>query len=294
MPAPVVQWHTPSCTAIRRLATTPLTNPEPHVSHTLTELEWGTTATITISNPTKLNILTTPLLHQLITTLRSLSQHPTLRAAILTGAAPAPPNPKSPSFTAGASIHEMHALSTPASARTFITTIHTACQALRDLPIPVLARIDGYCLGAGLEIAASCDLRIATSRSVFGMPEVAVGIPSVVEAALLPGLIGMGRTRRLLLLGEKVGGVEAERWGLVERVVEDAEAGLDAVVTEWVRRIAGMGPGAVAAQKRLMLKWENCSVEEGIEAGVEAFADAFEGGGEEPRRLMGGFVGSER
>jgi enoyl-CoA hydratase/carnithine racemase len=71
--------------------------------------------------------------------------------------------------------------------------------------VPVIARIEGYALGAGLELAAACDLRIAAAGARFGMPEVRVGIPSVVEAALLPGLIGWGRTRRLLLLGEIIG-----------------------------------------------------------------------------------------
>ena len=151
----------------------------------------------------------------------------------------------------------------------------------------------GYALGAGLEILAACDLRVATRASVFGMPEVRVGIPSVVEAALLLGLIGMGRTRRLLYLAENVDAGTAERWGLVEEVVED-EGALDEVVGEWMDKICGMGPRAVRAQKRLMLGWEEQTVSEGIQAGVEAFAEAFEDGGEEPRRMMGAFLGRKK
>ena len=92
----------------------------------------------------------------------------------------------------------------------------TACA---SLPVPVIARINGYALGAGLEVAAACDLRVASSNAVFGMPEVKVGIPSVVEAALLPGLIGWGRTRELLLFGENIDAATALAWGLVEQVV---------------------------------------------------------------------------
>ena len=96
----------------------------------------------------------------------------------------------------------MAALETPAEAEAFIRRVHGICAAIRDLPVPVIARINGWCLGAGLEVAAACDVRIAVRDAKFGMPEVRVGIPSVVEAALLPSLIGWGRTRRLLLLAE--------------------------------------------------------------------------------------------
>ena len=157
----------------------------------------------------------------------------------------------------------------------------------------MIARVHGYALGAGLEILASCDLRVATRLSTFGMPEVAVGIPSVIEAALLPGLMGWGRTRRLCYLAENVDAVTAERWGLVEEVVE-GEKELDAVVEAWTGRICAMGPRAVRAQKRLMLGWEEGTVSQGIEAGVEAFAQAFEDGGVEPRRMMGAFLGRKR
>lgn len=187
----------------------------------------------------------------------------------------------------------MNALSSSSEARSFIQKISGACQAIRSLPVPVIAQVDGFCLGAGLEIMASCDLRIATRNSVFGMPEVKIGIPSVVEAALLPGLIGMGRTRRLLYLAENIGAEEAERWGLVERIVEDEQA-LSEAVTESAEKIAEMGPEAMRIQKKLMQRWENCSVDEGIEAGVEAFAKAFDDGGKEPKELMGKFLGRSR
>ena len=89
-------------------------------------------------------------------------------------------------------------------------------------------------------MAAACDLRIASSNAVFGMPEVKVGIPSVVEAALLPGLIGWGRTRELLLFGENIDAATALAWGLVEQVV--APDALDAAVEARL---------AVAAQRRV-------------------------------------------
>src|SRR5262249_61896835 len=101
----------------------------------------------------------------------------------------------------------------PDSAREFISRLHDACAALRGLAIPVIARISGYCLGAGLEIAASCDLRIASEGSIFGMPEVQVGIPSVIEAAVLPRLIGWGRARELFVTGRRIPCQTGVAWG---------------------------------------------------------------------------------
>jgi len=200
---------------------------------------------------------------------------------------------KAPAFIGGADINEMHRISSSDEARQFITRIHLACSAIRELPVPVIARVDGYALGAGLEIMAACDLRIATATSTFGMPEVRVGIPSVVEAALLPGLISMGRTRRLLYLAENIDGRQAEVWGLVDRIVSDTQE-LDAAVRDWVGKICDAGPRAIEEQKRLMQVWEDCSASEGIAAGIESFVNAYEDGGVEPKEYMGRFLKNKR
>ena len=148
-------------------------------------------ATLEISNPKKLNIVNSPLLEELIATCQELSKDDNLRVVILTGAPTAAG--KGASFIGGADIKEMSQMNSYEQAREFITLVHNACAALRDVPVPVIARINGFCLGAGMEIAASCDLRIATSDSLLGMPEVKIGLPSVAEAAYLPGLMGWGR-----------------------------------------------------------------------------------------------------
>ena len=135
-------------------------------------------------------------MQEIVDKMTGVAADPDLRLAILTGAG-------GRAFVGGADIAEIAALD-HASARRFITLVHHCCAAFRHLPVPVIARIDGYALGAGLELAAACDLRVASETSAFGMPEVAIGIPSVVEAALLPRLIGQGRARRLLLSGETI------------------------------------------------------------------------------------------
>ncbi|CAL5872795.1 uncharacterized protein PFLUO_LOCUS7064 [Penicillium psychrofluorescens] len=256
----------------------------------LTPRATGQIAHVTISRPTKLNALNSALLAALPQTLSSLTtRHPDLLAVILTGAGPK-------AFVGGADLAEMAALDSPASARAFITRVHGACDAVRECPVPVIARVNGFALGAGLELAASCDLRVAREGAVFGMPEVRVGIPSVVEAALLPNLIGWGRTRQLLMLGENISASDALRWGLVEKVVSDGETELDEAVEEWVQALEKNGPLAVRRQKALMRRWEALSgVDESVQAGVDAFGEAFEVKAEngetetEPGRMMGEF-----
>lgn len=145
----------------------PLT-PTPSILTTLTRRKTGTIAQLTISRPQKLNALNTPLLTSLPTTLKKLtSDNPDLLAVILTGAGPK-------SFVGGADIAEMARLDSPIAARGFITNVHKACGSVRDCPVPVIGRINGYALGAGCELAASCDLRVASRNAIFGMPEVCI------------------------------------------------------------------------------------------------------------------------
>jgi enoyl-CoA hydratase/carnithine racemase len=205
-----------------------------------------------------------------------------LRALVLTGAG-------DKAFIGGASIPEMAALDR-ATAGNFITLVHRTCDCLRKLPVPVIARIDGYALGAGLEVAASCDLRVATARAKFGMPEVKVGLPSVVEAALIPRLIGFGRARELMMLGEIIDADTALAWGLIERKV--APEALDAEIEKILASLLAAGPQAVRAQKALMQGWESQPVDAAIKAGIDAFVRTYES--DEPKRMLSAFVRRKR
>jgi enoyl-CoA hydratase/carnithine racemase len=242
--------------------------------------EEGGLRRVVVANAAKLNTLNSPLLEALAAAFEAPEA---TRAVVLTGEG-------GRAFIGGADIREMGAIETPEAARAFITRVHGACAAIRACRVPVIARIQGWCLGAGMEIAAACDLRIASTEARFGMPEVRVGIPSVVEAALLPGLIGWGRTRRLLLLAETLDAATLEAWGFCERVV--APAALDAAVAEWVALLEQAGPRAVAAQKALIRAWEDLPLGEAIAAGVPAFAAAWESN--EPRAMMARFLHRQR
>jgi enoyl-CoA hydratase len=244
--------------------------------------ERGRVARIVVDYEARLNILNSKLIAQLTSGVDSLRDDERLRALILTGAGDR-------AFIGGADINEMAELDEE-SARAFITRLHEACAALRKLPVPVIARISGYCLGAGLEVAASCDLRVASEHSSFGMPEVRVGIPSVIEAALLPRLVGWGMAARLIYTGETISAQEAARCGLIENVVPEEQ--LDEGVNRWVEAILEAGPRAVRLQKMLLRQWERLSLDEAIERGIESFAEAYRS--DEPRRLMKGFLQRKR
>jgi enoyl-CoA hydratase/carnithine racemase len=238
----------------------------------------GCIATLTVDNRAKLNTLDSALMRDFIGTVESVAGREDLRALVLSGAG-------DKAFIGGASIPEMAALDRH-GAHDFIKLVHDTCDCLRRLPVPVIAAIDGYALGAGLEVAVSCDLRVATNRSTFGMPEVRVGLPSVVEAALIPPLIGFGRARELLMLGGIIDADTALRWGLVERVVPP-EA-LDTEVDAMLTALLAAGPHAVRLQKTLMQAWERLPPDAAIQAGIDAFVSAYET--DEPARLLSEFV----
>jgi enoyl-CoA hydratase len=146
--------------------------------------------------------------------------------------------------------------------------------------VPTIARINGLTLGGGLEMAAACDVRIAVESAVFGMPEVRLGIPSVIEAALLPMLIGWGRTRQILLFGENFSAQEARSWGLVNELVSggDLDGDLDNAVGRWLDQLLSCSPGAVRLQKQLIRSWEDMPLRAAIQAGIESFETAIRSG----------------
>jgi enoyl-CoA hydratase len=235
----------------------------------LDEREGGLVAFVTVSNPSRLNAMNSALMDEFVETLSPLAANTELRALVLTGAG-------DKAFIGGADIVEMSALATAEDGRRFITGLHRCCDALRAFPVPTIARINGLTLGGGLEIAAACDVRIAAETAAFGMPEVRLGIPSVIEAALLPMLIGWGRTRQILLFGEKFSAQEARSWGLVNELTSSAD--LDNAVGRWLDQLLWCSPGAVRLQKQLIRAWEDMPLRQAIEAGIESFAAAVRSG----------------
>jgi len=241
----------------------------------------GETARVVIDNPRRANALGSALLVALRATFDGFAADPP-RAVVLTGAGDR-------AFAGGADLAELGALDVD-SGRRFITQVHEACDAVRRCPAPVIARVRGYALGAGLELAASCDIRLASEDAMFGMPEVRFGIPSVVEAALLPRMLGRGRAAWFLLTGRNIDARTALEWGLVERVVA-AEA-LDAEVNATLAAIGEMDPQAVREQKRLLAFWDERPLSEGIAESIESLAQSYRDG--VPNRLIESYFAARK
>jgi len=136
----------------------------------------------------------------------------------------------------------------------------------------------------------ACDLRTASTEALLGLPEIRVGIPSVIEAALLPGLVGPGRAAEMLLTGDPVTARQALDWGLVNRVTPPGE--LRGATAELVGRVLDCAPTAVRLQKELMVRWRDPDLRTAVEYGVNAFAQSFTTG--EPREAMDAYLGKRK
>ncbi len=234
-------------------------------------------ATITINRPERANALNARAVRELKQAIEATRDMPEIRVVVITGAGER-------SFASGADIHELSSLDVYRGEQ-FIRAVHEAFRAIREHPVPVIAAVNGYALGAGLELVMSCDLAIASDNAELGMPEVKVGLPSVIECALMPNIIGLMRTRELLLTGDTIDAHEAYRIGLVNQVVSLAE--LPAAVQRMADRLCRNGPRALSLQKDLMNRWLNLPLDEAIEAGIKSLATAF--ATDEPQRAIEAF-----
>ena len=235
-------------------------------------------AKITLRARGALNIVGSPELEALTQAVHDLGGRPEVKALVLRGQGDG-------ALIGGANLEEMVALDR-VSGQAFIRRLRECCEAFRRFPTPVIARLPGWCLGGGLEVAMACDLRVAADDAQFGMPEVKVGIPSVIHAALMPRLIGQARARWLLLTGESIDAATALAWGLVDRVVPLAQ--LDAAVLGLAQSLTAMGPAVLRQQKRLLREWEDQGVDVAINNSVAEFGAAFDTG--EPQQHMNAFL----
>ncbi len=225
----------------------------------------GRVARLTLSNPKKLNALSPALVAALGARAGELASDEALRAVILAGSGER-------AFAAGADLDALAGLDA-GSGRAFITGLHQAIDAVRRIPVPVVAMLRGPCLGGAMELAAAADIRVADETLICGMPEVRVGIPSVIEACLLPRLVGWGKAAELVLTGESIGAEAAERAGFVQRLAAPGE--LEAETWRLVDAILAAGPGAVRAQKRVLRGWETLAEPDAIRLSIDEFAAMF-------------------
>lgn len=144
--------------------------------------------------------------------------------------------------------------------------LHRTFRALRTVEKPVIAAVDGLCLGAGLEMAISCDFILSSDRSRFGLPNIDRGIPAIVEAAILPMVVGLQATREMCYTGEFWDADRALMKGLIHSAVPASE--LPAVVTDWCTKLSSKPAPALATQKEIIDKWMTTDLETAIDFSI--------------------------
>ncbi|HZP34911.1 MAG TPA: enoyl-CoA hydratase-related protein [Methylomirabilota bacterium] len=240
----------------------------------------GACAWITLDRP-PLNLIVPEMVEGIRAAFETLRRDPAVRAAVITGAGRA--------TTGGMQLQVLRELD-PGRAKAFIASLHEAIGLVHDAPFPTVCMVNGACLGAGFELAMACDMRVASEAALLGLPEIRVGIPSVIEAALLPALVGPGRAAEMLLTGDPISASQAFQWGLVNRVVPPE--GLRAATTTLLERILECAPSAVRLQKELIVRWRDTDLRTAVEYGVNAFGQAF--ATREPREAMDAYLEKRR
>ena len=228
----------------------------------LISLELGRVAHLELVNP-PLNLVTRELLEDLAEALATLAaaQAGDVRAVVVSGRGER-------AFSAGSHVGEFEAQRGPGGRERHELESGVASR-LADLPMPTIAAIEGNALGGGLELALSCDLRIASERARLGLPEVRLAVtPGAGGTQRLPRVVGPARAKELILTGRVLSAAEAERIGLVHEVVPAGEAVSRAVAIG--EEIAARGPLAVREAKRLI----DLATDVDLDAGLAAELDA--------------------
>jgi enoyl-CoA hydratase len=225
----------------------------------------GRVAILTINRPDKLNALSQSVRDETLAHLQTIEKDEGVGAVVVTGSG-------EKSFIAGADIQEFAGRS-PFDQREAMA-FPRVFDIMANFPKPVIAMINGFCLGGGCELASSCDIRIASDKARFGQPEIKLGlIPGGGGTQRLPRLIGMGQAMRLILTGDMIGAEEAQRIGLVDQVVPHDE--LRAKTLELAAKIASFSPLTVRVAKEAMRASERMAIEEGILHERELFCLCF-------------------
>ena len=229
----------------------------------------GAVATVTVNRPKVLNALNAQTLDELRRAMLELGRDAAIRVVILTGAG-------DKSFVAGADINEL-ALQTPVSGREHARAGQHVFDIIENLGKPVIAAINGYALGGGCELAMACTLRVAADHAKLGQPEINLGLlPGYAGTQRLPRLVGKGRALEMLLTGAPVGAIEAERIGLVNRVVPGTE--LASTVKALAATLAAQAPVAMryiidAVNTGLEMPFAEAAVHEATLFGLVAATD---------------------
>ena len=223
-------------------------------------------ATITINRPKALNALNLDTVTELKDSIKKIAVDKAVKVVVITGAG-------EKSFVAGADIKEM-ATKTPAEGREWGQFGQNVFTEIENMPQPVIAAINGFCLGGGCELSCACDIRYASENAKFGQPEVGLGItPGFGGTQRLTRVVGRGQAKELIYTGGMIGAEDAKAIGLVNKVVPQEE--LMPAVLKLAGKIAKNAPVAVQLSKAAINRGINCDVVTGIAYEAEVFGLCF-------------------
>lgn len=223
-------------------------------------VEW-----ITFNNPSKANCLSREMLRGLIKRLEALKTEKEVRTVVFTGSG-------EKSFSAGMDVKEFIGLN-PQTSYELISELKEFCELVRKIPQVVIVAINGYCIGAAMELSMAADIRIASKEAVFIMPEVKLGIPSVLDSVLLQKHVGLGLAKEMLLLGEPIAAERINKYGFLNSIVDPHE--LNATVEVYVEKVSEVDFTTIQQQKNLFEMWQNSSLDVAIQDSMNQFALSF-------------------
>jgi enoyl-CoA hydratase len=233
---------------------------------TLATADRGAVRTITVNRPDKLNALNQETIAELTMACRQAAQDDAVRVVVLAGAG-------EKAFVAGADISQMTDWS-PVKAQAASRAGQDLMLSVERMGKPVIAKIQGYTLGGGMELAMACHLRIASEKARFGQPEIGLGlIPGFGGTQRLTRLTGRGVALELCLLGQQIDAARAERLGLVTRVVTPDE--LDATADAMADQLAASAPLALKGILDAVIEGGECAMDQGLAFETQGFAIAF-------------------
>jgi enoyl-CoA hydratase len=233
--------------------------------HIIFQVEEGI-ATITFNRPKALNALNAALLEEFSKALDEIAADENIRVLVLTGAG-------DKSFVAGADITEL-ATYNSLTAKNFAQKGHGIIVKLQQLPIAVIAAVNGFALGGGTEIAICCDFIYASENAKFGQPEINLGlIPGFGGTQRLPRLIGSNMTKELIFTGKMISAAEAKKIGIANKVVPQDQ--LLEEVTKTAKEIASKGKVSLRAAKQAINFGLNADLATGIHIEIEGFSMCF-------------------
>ncbi len=237
-------------------------------------IEW-----ITFNRPEKANCISREILRKVTRHLEGLKENKEIRTVVFTGSG-------SKSFSAGMDTNAFQGLNAQ-TAYEVISELKEFCEITRKIPQVVIVAINGYCIGGAMELAMAADIRLASDDAVFIMPEVKLGLPSVLDSVLLQQHVGLSLAKEMLLLGEPVGVDRINQFGLINEVVPKEK--LKETAKAYAAKVNEVDPFTMQQQKDLFETWQNTSLDVAIQDSMNQFSIAFSSG--VPQKMMENVIG---